>query len=182
MRCLWLGPFEKMAHFWQGSRCAHMTMIVQWVDRQPEKNYFYITKFYEKYQISVYQHIVHKNLRFLGEIYLALSLRQLPGILQKGSWVASQSIMLYPPYFFYFFPHTFLHIWPYFFIFLLIFSPFFSSDNFWITNNILAKVLSDFDKGVKSNNSEDITNYWVRRNLVFVAEIFPSQFLQLSTN
>ena len=81
-----------------------------------------------------------------------------------------------------FFPHTFLHIWPYFFIFLLISPPFFSSDNFWITHNILAKVLSDFDKGVKSNNSEDITNYWVRRNLVFVAEIFPSQFLQLSTN
>ena len=87
-----------------------------------------------------------------------------------------------PTLFFLFFAtHIFTHLTIFLHIFAYI-PPFFSSDNFWITHNILAKVLSDFDKGVKSNNSEDITNYWVRRNLVFVAEIFPSQFLQLSTN
>ena len=109
--------------FWKdGSLLTRFTLRTHDDDRSVSgsstwKELFLHYKILRKNQISVYQHIVHKNLRFLGEIYLALSLRQLPGILQKGSWVASQSIMLYPPYSFstHIFTHltTFLHNFAY---------------------------------------------------------------------
>ena len=175
--------------FWKdGSLLTRFTLRTHDDDRSVSgsstwKKYFYITKFYEKYQISVNQHIVHKKIQAIFGWNLPRTEPQATPRDPAKRFLSCVSIdNALPTLFFYFFStHIFTHLTTFLHIFAHI-RPFFSSDNFWITHNILAKVLSEFDKGVKSNNSEDITNYWVRRNLVFVAEIFPSQFLQLSTN